>query len=153
MSTRSKKLPENSAFQRESTCQLDHVTRKTDNPSMPTFLILKNGSVSSTIQGANPSALRSAVEAAASDAAKGSAKASVAFTSKGHTLGGEGTPSTATARSWTDALPEFNAGSLMNPNSSNAIVRFVGLYLTTLFSLDAEAAAAGSPFKVPNRAR
>lgn len=112
---------------------------------MPTFLIFKNGSVSSTIQGANPSALRSAVQAASTDAAKGAAKSAArtgpAFTSKGHKLGGEGTPSTMQT-TW----PSVNVGSWLNPNSSNVVIRFVGLYLTTLFSLDAEAAAAASPF-------
>jgi len=37
---------------------------------MPTFLVLKKGSVVSTIQGANPPALRAAIEAAVAEAAK-----------------------------------------------------------------------------------
>jgi len=122
---------------------------------MPTFLILKNGSVSSTIRGANPSALRSAVQAAAADAAKSpGGKSAASFSSKGRTLGSESAPSRVPpAGSWMDALPKVNVGALLNPNTSNVVVRFVGLYLTTLFSLDAEAAAANSPFRVANRAR
>jgi len=45
-------------------------SNQSENHSMPTFLVLKKGSVVSTIQGANPPALRSAIEAAATEAAK-----------------------------------------------------------------------------------
>ncbi|KAF2469215.1 uncharacterized protein BDR25DRAFT_304691 [Lindgomyces ingoldianus] len=57
---------------------------------MPTFLVMKSGSVVDAIRGANPSALTAAVRKAANDAG---AKSSAAFQSKGYTLGSSSQPS------------------------------------------------------------
>ena len=103
---------------------------------MPTFLILKNGSVSDTIRGANASALRSAIMAASSAAVKGPAKQSAVFGSKGHVLGSGSGPSLQTSS---------NGFGLPSGFLDDA-TRFVGLYLTTLFSFDATAAASTSSF-------
>lgn len=123
--------------------------------SMPTFLILKGTHVKETIRGANPTALRTAVLAAAADAAKGPAASSGAFFSgKGQTLGsGTGTPSTS-SRSTGPALPNLGA-AVSSPAAFSqgsglpqTVVRFLGLYLTTLFSTEPAAAAEGSAFRV-----
>lgn len=126
---------------------------------MPTFLILKGSKVVETIRGANPSALRSAILSAAADAAKGPAKssasASALFSSKGQTLGsdssGPGRPAAAGPR-----LPSLNLGQLFSAPASFAqgrglpatIVRFLGLYISTLFSFDPNRTAEDSPFAV-----
>ena len=110
---------------------------------MPTFLIFKNGSVKETIRGANPSALQSAVRKAAQDAQGGPAKDGTAFQSKGHTLGAAGTGS---ARRTTAAA---GAGVGLSIPGVDTIVKFVALYVTSLLSFDAYAAARQSPFSAP----
>lgn len=113
---------------------------------MPTFLVLKNGTVVETIRGANPAALRSAVSKASSDAGKGPGGPSGAFSSTGYKLGS----------SASDSRPVGNGPSFLGGLGTGAgaggfadtAVRFMGLYLTTLFSFDAYAAAEASPFKV-----
>jgi hypothetical protein len=109
---------------------------------MPTFLVFKNGSVIDTIKGANPSALRTAVSTAAREAATGPAKSSASFSSKGYTLGGGSTPSG----------PAGGVAAL-GTGVADQMVRFFGLYLTTLFSFDAYTAAEASPFAVRNAGR
>ncbi|KAB2573104.1 Thioredoxin [Lasiodiplodia theobromae] len=113
--------------------------------AMPTFLVFKNGSVTETIRGANPAALRAAVTKAAADAAKGPGRASTAFQSKGHVLGNAGgasSSSSATTGDWAWNLTQRRGGLL------DTVVRFVALYVITLFSFDAFAAARESPFNV-----
>lgn len=116
---------------------------------MPTFLILKNGTVTETIRGANPPALRAAVAKGAADAAKAPAKTSASFASGGRTLGNaSGTtsgPKQAQAFPWT--LPGLPYGW------ADTATRFVGLYLTSLLSLDGYKAAEASRFNVRNAAR
>lgn len=107
---------------------------------MPTFLVLKSSTVTETIRGANPAALRAAVTKAAADAAKGSARQSTAFQSTGHVLGGPGHKG-ATTSDWGWSLRRRGGWV-------DTAVRFFGLYLTTLFSFDAYAAARESPFNV-----
>lgn len=112
---------------------------------MPTFLVFKNGSVTETIRGANPAALRAAVTKAAADAAKGPGRASTAFQSKGHVLGNAGgasSSSSGTTGDWAWNLTQRRGGVL------DTVVRFVALYVITLFSFDAFAAARESPFNV-----
>jgi hypothetical protein len=108
--------------------------------SMPTFLILKGTHVKETIRGANPTALRTAVLAAAADAAKGpAASAGAFFSGKGQTLGSG--PNIGAAVSSPAA---FGQGSGL----PQTVVRFLGLYFTTLFSTEPAAAAEGSAFRV-----
>ncbi|KAL1650077.1 hypothetical protein SLS58_001455 [Diplodia intermedia] len=111
--------------------------------AMPTFLVLKNGSVTETIRGANPAALRAAVTKAAADAAKGGARASAAFQSKGHVLGagGSGGASSSTG-DWAWNLTQRRGGLF------DTVVRFLALYIITLFSFDAFASARESQFNV-----
>lgn len=121
---------------------------------MPTFLILKGSTVKETVRGANPAALRTAVLSAAADAAKGPAKASPSFSGSGQTLGSsDGSKTTVRAGS---GMPNINVGSFLSDPANIAqgtgwasiIVRFIGLYVTTLFSFDAAASAEQSPFSV-----
>lgn len=123
---------------------------------MPTFLILKGSKVVETVRGANPSALRSAILSAAADAAKGPAKSSSStlFSSKGQKLGSEGSgPSRAAAG---PSIPSLNLGQLFTAPAAFAqgrglpatIVRFLGLYISTLFSFDPNRTAEDSPFAV-----
>jgi thioredoxin 1 len=111
--------------------------------SMPTFLIFKKGAVSETIRGANPSALRTAVSRASSDSGK--AAASAVFTSKGYTLGTASAPGRTVGGGEGSFLGGLGQGGT---GLADSMVRFMGLYLTTLFSFDAYAAAEASPFKV-----
>lgn len=121
---------------------------------MPTFLILKGSSVKETVRGANATSLRTAVLSAAADAAKGSAKSGVAFSSKGQTLG-SGTAGGSTSRPVrAPVMPDMGA-MLSSPGSfaqgsgfPQMIVRFLGLYFSTLFSLEPLKAAEESPFAV-----
>jgi len=98
--------------------------------AMPTFLILRNGSVIETIKGANPPALTSAVEKAVKLAAPGGGSS---FGMRGQRLGGTGV-SAPGARS---------GGSALSPTrwSLNGIIEtlmtFFGLYFWSLFSVRA----------------
>jgi thioredoxin 1 len=113
---------------------------------MPTFLVFKNSSVAQTIRGADPNGLRTAVNRAASDAAKGPAKAGTAFQSKGYTLGSESQPSRTTGG------PSFQMPNVeLGAGFGTDVVRFIGLYFTSLLSLDAYRAAEQSPFAVTRR--
>ncbi|KAK3954819.1 thioredoxin-like protein [Pseudoneurospora amorphoporcata] len=107
--------------------------------AMPTFLILHNGSVIETIQGANPPALTAAVNKAVK-LAGGAAGGGAVFKTTGHRLGGSGVagsrPGTSVARPW-----KWDITNLIN-----AIIAFIGLYVTSLFSLDPYKAAESSPF-------
>lgn len=123
---------------------------------MPTFLILKGSSVKETIRGANPTALRTAVLSAAADAAKGGAASSAYFSGKGQTLGaGSGS---APGRTTGPSIPNLGA-AISSPAAfaqgrglPQQLVRFLGLYITTLFSFDPIAAAEQSPFAVKSTA-
>ena len=123
---------------------------------MPTFLILKGSSVKETIRGANPTALRTAVLSAAAEAAKGGSAAGGAFFSgKGQTLGsGDRPTAAATARSAVPQMPNFGAMASSPAAYSQGsglpqtVLRFVGLYMQTLFSFVPVEAAEQSPFRV-----
>ena len=121
---------------------------------MPTFLILKGTSVVETVRGANPTALRTAVLSAAANAARGPAKSSASFSGMGNTLGSEtGTPG---GGSRTVSAPAVDFSALVASPAAfsqgrglpNTVVRFLGLYVSTLFSLEPVKAAQESPFAV-----
>ena len=115
---------------------------------MPTFLIFKNGGVTDTIRGANPSALRNAVSKASSDAGNGPAASSASFKSKGYTLGSDSSSSSRPANTSGGAAFLGGLGQGGATGLADSMTRFFGLYLTTLFSFDAYAAAEASPFAV-----
>jgi thioredoxin 1 len=105
--------------------------------AMPTFLVLHNGSVISTIQGANPPALTAAVEKAVKLAGAGGGPS---FGTAGQRLGGTGvagvggrTTSVARPIAW-----DLN-------NFINALIMFIGLYFVSLFSVSAIEPRAVSP--------
>ena len=115
---------------------------------MPTFLVLKNSSVTETIRGANPPALRAAAIRVAADAGRTGPASGAAFSSKGHVLGSSESISKPAAgatsvRSW---LQSSGGGSWMD-----ALVRTGGLYFETLFSLDPRAKAETSQWRVQAR--
>jgi len=133
---------------------------------MPTFLILKNGSVTSTIRGANPGALRTAIMAASADAAKSPARSSsggssgASFTSGGGRVLGTGSVPKSGGGSMLESLGiKLGGGGGGGSNVSvpggvlGTVVRFVGLYLTTLVSFDAYKAAEARPLAVRQAAR
>jgi len=117
--------------------------------SMPTFLILKNSTVADTIRGANPPALRAAVAKAAADAVKAPAKTSASFASGGRTLGGSSDTTSGPKQAQTSiwSLPGLPYGW------TETVTRFVGLYFTSLLSLDGYKAAEASRFNIRNAAR
>lgn len=100
---------------------------------MPTFLIFRSGSVIETIQGANPPQLTSAVEKAAKFAGAGAAPT---YSTAGRTLGSSSSAGTSVSR-------PFNFQKLID-----AVLGFLALYFTSLFSVDAYTAAENSPFNI-----
>jgi thioredoxin 1 len=100
---------------------------------MPTFLIFRSGSVIETIQGANPPQLTSAVEKAAKLAGPAAAPT---YSTAGRTLGASPTAGTSVYR-------RYNVQRILD-----AVLGFLGLYFTSLFSIDAFAAAENSPFNI-----
>ncbi|KAK4125211.1 thioredoxin [Parathielavia appendiculata] len=107
--------------------------------AMPTFLVLRNGTVIETIQGANPPALTAAVEKAVKLAVPGG---NSTFSGAGQRLGGSGvgTRRTTVGRSAGWDLKGF----------LEAVVAFFGLYFYSFFSLDPYKAAENSPFNRNN---
>ncbi|KAL2117766.1 hypothetical protein VTJ04DRAFT_7426 [Mycothermus thermophilus] len=108
--------------------------------AMPTFIVLRSGTVIDTIQGANPPALTAAVDKAVKLAGPGGGSA---FSGTGHRLGG--TPVSRPSASVGRSSGSWDLASLWQ-----AIVTFFGLYLYSLFSLDPYKAAENSPFNVKN---
>ncbi|KAF2748269.1 thioredoxin-domain-containing protein [Sporormia fimetaria CBS 119925] len=121
------------------------VARQYGVSAMPTFLVLKNGSVVDTIKGANPSALTAAVRKAVNDAGP---KPGAAFQSKGYTLGSASQPARPVGDGAFAGLQRSLTGT---SGIGDALVRFFALYLVTLFSFDAYRAAEQSPFSVRSR--
>jgi hypothetical protein len=109
---------------------------------MPTFLVFNGGRVTDTIRGANPSALRAAVTRVSGSASTGGPSGSH-FGSKGHRLGSEGDKTSQSVGGGMAALDGLS-------DTAESMVRFMGLYLTTLFSFDSYAAAQASPLSVRN---
>lgn len=117
---------------------------------MPTFLVLKSGSVVETIRGANPSALTAAVRKAVADAASGPGATGAYFQSKGYTLGSTSTPSRP-VNSGGGAFAGIQNMLSGNGGFGDLIVRFFALYFVSLLSFDSYRAAEESPFSVRGR--
>lgn len=124
---------------------------------MPTFLILKNRVEVARVQGADPRSLTSAVEKYAGEAK--SAGATFATSGKGYTLGSTAAAAAAAgagAGAGPAAARYIHNGQVLDSlpvparlrSFFNALVVFVGLYLISLFSLDAIPAAENSPFNI-----
>lgn len=117
---------------------------------MPTFLVLKSGSVVETIRGANPSALTAAVRKAVQDSTNGPAARGANFQSKGYTLGSTSTPSRPVGGG--NGLAAGLQGMMSgNGGLGDVIVRFFALYFVSLLSFDSYKAAEESPFAVRGR--
>jgi hypothetical protein len=114
---------------------------------MPTFLIIKSSSVVDTIRGANPSALTAAVRKAANDTS-GPGASSAAFQSKGRTLGSASEPSRPVSEGAFGGLQRLIVG---NGGFSDIVVRFVALYVISLFAFNGYKAAEESAFNVKAR--
>lgn len=112
--------------------------------AMPTFLVLRNGSVIETIQGANPPALTAAVDKAVKLAGPGGGST---FSGAGNRLGGSGVGRPAGR----PAGPVLSAVSLNPKAFVEALITFVGLYFWSLFSLDPYKSAEKSPFNVNSK--
>lgn len=115
---------------------------------MPTFLVLKSSSVVDTIRGANPAALTAAVRKAANDAGGAGGASSTVFQTKGRTLGSAAEPSRAVNEGAFAGLQRLVVG---NGGFSDVVVRFVALYVISLFAFDAFKAAEDSAFNVKTR--
>lgn len=94
--------------------------------AMPTFLVLRSGSVIDTVQGANPPALAAAVEKAVKLAGPGSGSA---FSTPGQRLGGSGVGPSGPRASVARPM-RWDVKSIVD-----TITAFVGLYLVSLFSV------------------
>ncbi|KAF2231315.1 thioredoxin-like protein [Viridothelium virens] len=157
--------PQRLAFAKVDVDAQPDIARQYGVSAMPTFLVVgRSGGVKDTIRGANPGALKAAVEKAAREAksgAPGGGAGGAAFQSKGRTLGS----ATASSRqvgggggleSWMRGFRTgmgSGSGTVGRGGFVETIVRFLGLYFTTLLSLDAGAAAEASPFSVKNKGR
>lgn len=127
MSTTKRILRRNTALPRPSS-RLFLRSIFTNRLSMPTFIIFRSGSIITTIKGADPRGLTTAIENAVASA--GPAKP--VYSSVGRTLGGSpGSARPVNYKSFIDTL-----------------ISFFGLYLYSLFSFDAYAAAEASPFNI-----
>ncbi|KAF2621978.1 thioredoxin-domain-containing protein [Macroventuria anomochaeta] len=123
------------------------VARKYGVSAMPTFLVIKSKSVIETIRGANPSALTAAVRKAANDTGAGGA-GSAAFASKGRTLGSSSQPSQTVGEGAFAGLQRLMTG---NGGFADMAIRFLALYLVSLFAFDSFKAAQESPYNVRSR--
>ncbi|KAL7930449.1 thioredoxin domain-containing protein [Trichoderma chlorosporum] len=123
--------PNKVAFAKVNVDNQANIARTNGVTAMPTFKIFHNGTAVETIRGANPSALTEAITKAVSLSDGG--KAEDVFKTPGRTLGGDG-PIPGQGRHWSVTL------------LLNIIMMFVGLYLTSLFSIDSYKAAEQSMF-------
>jgi thiol-disulfide isomerase/thioredoxin len=92
--------------------------------AMPTFLVLRNGSVIETIQGANPPALTAAVEKAVKLAGPGGGGGAT-FSGSGQRLGGSGVGPKTVRRPMKWAFKPL----------LEAVIAFFGLYFWSLLSV------------------
>jgi thioredoxin 1 len=97
-------------------------------------MIFRSGSVIKTIRGANVSELTSAIESAV----KFAGPAKPVYSSAGRTLGGSNPRGTGLSRPYSYTWKQY----------FDVIVAFLGLYVVSLFSLDAYKAAENSPFNI-----
>ncbi|CAK7271571.1 hypothetical protein SEPCBS119000_004671 [Sporothrix epigloea] len=106
--------------------------------AMPTFVILRNGSVHETLQGANPPALTAAVEKAVKLATGGGST----FSTPGRALGTDASASSAASIRVGAGASRPPGGPIQGHRSwfdpmriVQWLISFIGLYLTTLFSV------------------
>ncbi|KAF2020123.1 thioredoxin-domain-containing protein [Aaosphaeria arxii CBS 175.79] len=121
------------------------VAQKYGVSAMPTFLVIKSGSVVETIRGANASALTAAVRKAANDTGPSTGEA---FKSKGYTLGSSSQPSRPVNESAFAGINRMISG---NGGLGDIVIRFLALYFVSLFSFDSYRAAEESPFNIRGR--
>jgi thioredoxin 1 len=122
--------------------------------SMPTFLLIQNSKVTETIRGADASALRSAVQKALGSSGRGGGAASSGtyFSGSGRRLGDDASSGKKAGGASAGAAGLGNMVGGVG-TVADSMVRFMGLYVTTLFSFDAYSAAEASPLAVTKPAR
>ncbi|CAK7229851.1 hypothetical protein SCUCBS95973_007371 [Sporothrix curviconia] len=143
--------PNRIAFAKVDVDSLRDIAQQYGVRAMPTFVILRNGSVHETIQGANPPALTAAVEKAVKLASGGGG---ATFSTPGRTLGTDAPAASSAAGIRIGGGPSRPSGSPIQGHRSwfdpmrviNWLISFIGLYLTSLFSLDPYMAAQNSKF-------
>ncbi|KAF2860134.1 thioredoxin-like protein [Piedraia hortae CBS 480.64] len=129
-------VPHLLAFAKIDTDNNRDIAQRFSVSAMPTFIALEGESKTlDTIRGADPSALKSLVERTRKLAEK---KGPPGFVGKGRTLG------SGTSQNAARQAPRWSTPTA----SPSTLVRFIGLYLWTLFSLEPRAAAAECPFAV-----
>ena len=101
--------------------------------AMPTFLVLRNGSVIDTIQGANPPALTAAVDKAVKLAGVGGAGGGATFSGAGNRLGGVGVGRPVGGGGGRSGIVGGVRWDLKG--FVEAVLMFFGLYFWTLFSV------------------
>lgn len=111
--------PKKVAFAKVNVDSQSEVAQQNKVSAMPTFKIFHNGSCIQTIQGADTSALSSAVAKAVQLAGSGKAPEAI-FKTPGRTLGGESVSS----------RPTLEFGGLLN-----LLVSFVGLYVVSFLAV------------------
>ncbi|KAH7130374.1 thioredoxin-like protein [Dendryphion nanum] len=121
------------------------VARKYGVSAMPTFLVVKSGSVVETIRGANPSALTAAVRKAVNDSGP---SPGASFQSKGYTLGSTTQPSQPVGG---NAFAGINRVLTGNGGFADILIRFIALYIVSLFAFDSYRAAEESPYNIRAR--
>ncbi|KAK4184597.1 hypothetical protein QBC35DRAFT_517484 [Podospora australis] len=140
--------PRKIAFVKVNVDNQGDVAQQYNVRAMPTFLVLHNGSVVNTIQGANPPGLTAAVEKAVKLAGPGVGSGASFAGTAGQRLGGSSVGGGRTTGA--------TGGSLARPvswdlnNLVNLLVNFFGLYFVSLFSLDPYKAAENSPYNTHN---
>ncbi|PHH71328.1 hypothetical protein CDD82_6586 [Ophiocordyceps australis] len=127
--------PQKVAFAKINVDSQQAIARAQAVSAMPTFKIFHAGACIDTIKGANPPALAEAVTRALrlADAAGPGAS----FKTPGRTLGGQA----ASPRRL--AAPSWNMTGFIR-----SLIIFVGLYLFSLFAIDARKGAEASPFNI-----
>jgi len=160
------------AFAKVDTDQNRDIVSQYGISAMPTFMVFNGSTVIETIRGANAGTLRAAVSKAV-EAAKGAGGgAGAGFESKGYRLGDEKPKSsTSNSSSGTAVAGAQKTGTGLGGRrlgaagtaaagpglgidiggAADSMVRFMGLYLVTLFSLDPYNAAENSPLSVRAR--
>ncbi|KAI9776539.1 MAG: hypothetical protein M1839_009520 [Geoglossum umbratile] len=134
------------AFVKVNTDDQQDIARKYEITAMPTFLIFKESREVKRIRGADARALKEAIDTVIAGA--GSAGSGASFGTKGHTLGPA--PTAPKYVSGGRIVGDVPLTAQLN-GFMNTAMRFVGLYVVSLFSLDAYAAAEASSYNVNNR--
>ncbi|TQS32642.1 hypothetical protein Golomagni_07039 [Golovinomyces magnicellulatus] len=124
--------PKKMAFAKINVDNQNDIAQQYGVSAMPTFKVFHKGACIDTIKGANPAALAAAITKAKQLVGSGGGQT---FQSRGRTLGGQ-----------QSTRINFNLNAFIN-----GLVSFLGLYVTSFFTLNALRAARESPFNPERR--